>query len=124
ILTVSRATADRLEVHGIGRNRMVVIPHGLTPLPAPAPLEAIDARLVTGPYVLAVGETSPRKGYMTLLRAFARMHLDNLNLVIAGPDAGDEQRIQNAITELGLERKVIRLRAVNDHALAGLYRRA
>ena len=125
VIASSQTTADRLVARGVDRERITVVPLGLTPLPEQEAVSAdADGRLIRGPYLLAVGETSPRKGYITLLRALARRSADNPRLVIVGPAAGDELPIRDAIGELQLEDRVVRLGSVEDSMLAGLYRGA
>jgi glycosyltransferase involved in cell wall biosynthesis len=116
IAAVSASTADELANLGIAADRIVVTPLGLTPLPEPV---ASPDRPEPG-YVLAVGETSPRKRYPTLLRALAQLD-GQLRLVMAGPPGGDEQRIQKLVAELGLTSRVQRFGAVSDASLSGLY---
>jgi glycosyltransferase involved in cell wall biosynthesis len=71
-------------------------------------------------YVLTVGETSPRKGYGVLLHALARIG-PGVQLVMAGPPAGDEQRLRSLADTLQIAPRISRLGAVTDAALAGLY---
>jgi glycosyltransferase involved in cell wall biosynthesis len=120
IVTVSAATADDLVQLGIPADRIVVAPLGLTPLPDPAP-PARSPR--DGDYLLTVGETSPRKRYHVLLQAMTRLR-DGPRLVMVGPPAGDEERLQALIVELGLTQRVTRLGAVSDAELSWLYRHA
>jgi glycosyltransferase involved in cell wall biosynthesis len=116
VLAVSSATAEDLVAAGVPAQRIVVAPHGLTPLADPSP----------GPghpppgYLLTVGETSPRKGYPRLLEALARLY-DRPRLVMAGPSAGDEARVRGLLGTLGLASAVTRLGAVSEPALAALY---
>jgi glycosyltransferase involved in cell wall biosynthesis len=125
VVASSQATADRLVARGVDQDRIKVVPLGLTPLPeAEASPAGADGRLARGSYLLAVGETSPRKGYVTLLRALARRSANGPLLVIAGPAGGDEPRIRRAIDELQLQDRVVRLGPVKDSILAGLYRGA
>ena len=121
IVSVSRATADDLVQLGIPAERVVVAPPGLTRLPEPAPpLAGLDGR---GGYLLTVGETSPRKGYGTLVGALARLDRGPA-LVMAGPPAGDERRLRSLIASFGLGPRVTRLGPVTDAVLARLYRDA
>lgn len=118
IVTVSAATADDLAHLGVPAERLVVAPLGLTPLPGPdSPVSE------AGTFLLTVGETSPRKDYAVVVRALARLD-PSIELVIAGPPAGDEGRLCSIIEALGLQSRVRRLGAVSDAALAGLYRSA
>ena len=123
VVASSQATADRLVARGVDHDRITVVPLGLTPLPDTPPAGA-DGQLVRGPYLLAVGETTFRKGYVTLLRALARKGVDGPLLVIAGPAGNDEPSIQREIGVLHLEDRVVRLGRVDDSVLAALYRGA
>ncbi|HEY1593547.1 MAG TPA: glycosyltransferase family 1 protein [Solirubrobacteraceae bacterium] len=118
IVAVSQATADDLIHLGVAPERVVVARLGVTPLPAPeaSPLGSAPA----GGYLLTVGETSPRKGYPLLLEALSAVRT-SVELVIAGPPAGDEERINTLIGELGLASRVHRVGAVTDGGLARLY---
>jgi glycosyltransferase involved in cell wall biosynthesis len=120
IVTVSRATADDLVELGIPAARLVVAHPGRTELP---PESAAPPGLPAGPYLLTVGETSPRKGYPVLLRALARLGGD-LPLVMAGPPAGDEECVRALAETPALRPRVRRLGAVGDATLAALYRGA
>jgi glycosyltransferase involved in cell wall biosynthesis len=120
IVTVSRATADDLAQLGIAPERLVVAPLGLTPLPeAAAPHDGQRA----GRFLLSVGETSARKDYAVILRALTGLD-PGLGMVLAGPPAGDEQRLRSLIAARGLGSRVTRMGAVSDAVLAGLYRDA
>jgi glycosyltransferase involved in cell wall biosynthesis len=121
ILTVSQATADDLVQVGVRPERIVVAPLGLSSLPQAA-AGRLTAERKRG-YILTVGESSPRKRYDVVLRALTRVDRD-LELVMAGPPAADEERLRSLVRALGLGRRVRRLGAVSDAALAGLYRDA
>ena len=116
IVTVSQATADDLVHVGVESERLVVAPLGVTPLPPPP----TDDESVEAGYLLTVGETSPRKGYSVLLGALARLG-GVRRLVIAGPPAGDEARLQSQAAALGIASRIRRVGPVGDAALAGLY---
>jgi glycosyltransferase involved in cell wall biosynthesis len=94
----------------------VVTPLGVSPLAEPAP----ETERPAPGYLLTVGETSPRKDYGTLLRAMSRLDRD-ARLVMAGPPAGDEERLRSLIATLGVTSRVTRLGAVSDSLLSGLY---
>jgi glycosyltransferase involved in cell wall biosynthesis len=121
ILTVSQATADDLVHFGVRPERIVVAPLGLSSLPQAA-ATGLTAERKRG-YLLTVGESSPRKRYDVVLRALSRVDRD-LELVMAGPPAADEERLRSLVGALGLGSRVRRLGAVPDAALAGLYRDA
>jgi glycosyltransferase involved in cell wall biosynthesis len=120
IVTVSQATADDLAHLGVATDRIVVAPLGVKPLSERAEQDPPPTQ--GRPYVLTVGESSPRKGYPVLLEALARV--ENLDLVMAGPPAGDEPRVRSLIDRLQLRERVRRLGAVSDTELASLYRGA
>ena len=118
VAAVSRTTADELVRFGVPAQRIVVSPLGTTFLSA-------DRRAGAGgppvrPYVLAVGETSPRKRHAVLLGAMARLR-DELDLVVVGPAGTEEDTLEKLIIELGLTDRVRRLRFADDAALGVLY---
>jgi glycosyltransferase involved in cell wall biosynthesis len=115
VLAVSEATARDLIELGVPAARLVVAPLGVTPMPAAEALDGLPAR-----YVLTVGETSPRKGYGVLLEALSRIG-PGVELVMAGPPAGDEQRLRSLAEQLHVAPRVTRLGAVTDAQLAGVY---
>jgi glycosyltransferase involved in cell wall biosynthesis len=118
IVSNSYATAAALARHGIDGHRIVVSQLGLSPLPPPAD------HGVSGPFVLAVGELSGRKGHTCLLEAFASARLRPVRLVLAGPDAGQGRRLAELAASLGIADRCVRLGRVSDAVLAGLYRDA
>ncbi len=123
IVSVSRATADDLLHLGVSADQIVVAPLGVTSLEdAQRPDHAEAAGRDTEPYLLTVGESSPRKGYGVLLRALAR--LDGLRLIMVGPPAGAESQLRTLAATLGVSDRVTRLGSVRDQQLADLYRRA
>ena len=121
VLAVSEATARDIVDLGVDPGRVVVTPLGVSPLPEPTPLP--EALRPSGPYLLTVGETAPRKGYRVLIRALARVEQD-LELVMVGPAGRDEEPLRRLAVELGVEHRLRRLGTVNDGALASLYRGA
>jgi glycosyltransferase involved in cell wall biosynthesis len=118
VISNSRATAGALVRHGVDKERIVVGQLGLTPLP---PAEGLG---LPRPFLLAVGELSPRKGHRDLLRAFSDAQLGPTLLVLAGPDAGEGEHLKGLARALGIEQRVAMLGRVTDAVLAGLYRDA
>jgi glycosyltransferase involved in cell wall biosynthesis len=119
VVAVSRATADRLEVHGVNPDRIVVAPNGATRLPVPDP-----SCVPVGPYFLAVGSVTPRKGFETLVEAFARASLpDDVRLVLAGSDGWAAADVHAAIDRHRGPGRVICTGRVTDAQLAALYDR-
>jgi glycosyltransferase involved in cell wall biosynthesis len=117
IVATCEATADEIaRVAPFPRDRIVVAPLGVTPLPAASGVSAPD-----GPYLLAVSSMTPRKGLDVLARAIARLGTDCPRVLIAGVDywGADEQR--RAIDEADRHGKIELLGRVEDGALGALY---
>lgn len=121
VVTVSQSTADELARLGARAERVVVTPLGVTALPQAeqGAVQDTPAR----PYVLLVGETSPRKRHSVVVRAFAALKGD-LDLVIVGPPGGEERLLQSLIAELGISARVRRLAWVGEAELSALYKAA
>jgi glycosyltransferase involved in cell wall biosynthesis len=117
VLAVSASTAAALRDRGVDAARIVVAPNGLTPLPRP------DRSIVPQhPYLLAVGSLTPRKGFETLVAAFARAALpDDVRLVLAGPQGWDARRVLAAIDRHDVSQRVSCTGPVSDAQLAALY---
>jgi glycosyltransferase involved in cell wall biosynthesis len=126
ILAVSQTTADALMARGVDTAKIFVTLNGATPFREAESTPSVDTTGLPEPgsYLLAVGETSARKGYPTLLRALAQLGGVAPRLVVVGPAGGDEARIRDLIAELDLRHCVVRFGAVNDEELAHLYRGA
>jgi glycosyltransferase involved in cell wall biosynthesis len=119
VVTVSASTADDLGYTGFPADRIVVAPLGVTPLRESGP---IPTGLSDG-YLLTVGETSPRKRYGVVLGAIAQL-ADDTRLAMAGPPAGDDERLRTLVASLDLGGRVSFLGAVSEPTLAGLYQHA
>jgi glycosyltransferase involved in cell wall biosynthesis len=119
VCAVSQATADALCARGVDPDRVVVTPNGVRPLPPP------DESLVPGtPFLLAVGTLTPRKGFETLVAAFARARAtlgDDVRLVLAGPMSFDGSTVGDAVHRHGLADRVVSTGRVTDAQLAALY---
>lgn len=100
VIAPSQQTADDCVTHGLDRDRVRVVPHGVR-------VPAVDAEAVSGwrrrhgvpgPYVLWTGTREPRKNLPGLLNAhrLLRAARPELDLVLVGPagwgDAGAEPR--------------------------------
>jgi glycosyltransferase involved in cell wall biosynthesis len=114
VLAISEATARDLGRHGIDRARVVVTPLGRQGLGPPAPSTVHD-----GPFLLAVGEQTPRKDLGTLLRAFARVPMAP-TLIHAGPPGSDSGRLEALVNELGIAPRVRFMGFVDPPVLARL----
>lgn len=115
VIADCHATAAEIaEATGRPRDDVVVAPPGalLTPGASLAPP-------VAPPYVLAVGDVTPRKGLATLASALARVS-DAPPLVIAGPDGWRADDVRAEVSSALGDRATF-LGWVEDAALASLY---
>jgi glycosyltransferase involved in cell wall biosynthesis len=114
------STADELAaVAGIARSRIVIARPGRAALPLPS-----DCPIVEGPYILAVGGITPRKGYDVLAAAVARLGPSCPAVVVAGADWWGADDVRRQIADLDRHRRIELLGGVDDEALATLYRHA
>ena len=127
----SESTRADLERHGLVRpDRMTVVPIGVHPSCTPIPDSSADATAaslageLTGPELLHVGSTIPRKRVDTLLDLLSRVAAarpDVRLLRVGGPfTAEQDERIE----ALGLRRHIRVLPFIERPVLAALYRRA
>lgn len=127
IAAVSAFTADQTsELLGFPRERIVVVPHGVDPLP-----EFLDSALqqfrhaqgLHRPFLLNVGALQERKNIVRLVEAFERLP-DDLLLVLAGSTGYGGERIGARIAASPARERIIQLGYVDDAAKAKLYRTA
>jgi glycosyltransferase involved in cell wall biosynthesis len=120
VVTTCEATAQEISrVAGISRTRIVVAP--------PGPGKAAVAGSATHPeqpYVLAVGQITPRKGLDVLAAATALLGVRCPRVLVAGPDWWRSREVREAIAEHDLHGRVQLLGPVDDAKLASLYRGA
>jgi glycosyltransferase involved in cell wall biosynthesis len=128
IVAVSWCTAtDLQDLLDIPAERIAVIPEGVGSAFKPVD-EARKTRAelelygITGPYVLAVGTLEPRKNYVRLFRAYARLMETGYRgqLVVAGRRGWLYEPILAAIRELRLGER-IRIIRPQDRDLPTLY---
>jgi glycosyltransferase involved in cell wall biosynthesis len=122
---------DLIEVYRVPREKIQVLYSGVDARFCPAVSEDSQARvraLTRGkPYLLAVGTLQPRKNYVRLLEAFARLisHLQasssNLQLVIAGGRGWMYDDVYAAVAHLGLRERVLLTDFIPDDDLPALY---
>jgi glycosyltransferase involved in cell wall biosynthesis len=133
IVCGSQATRDALLASGIfDHARLAVVPYGLHPSCTPRPDPRADemaftylgAPDFTGPEILHVGSTVPRKRIDVLLAVVAtlRKRSPSLRLIRVGGEFTREQCRQ--VARLGLERHVTVLPFLERRVLAAVYRRA
>lgn len=128
VCTISRAVATELVAHyGRLTEDQVVVAY---PGPNPDLLNA-DPRPdggIDGPFALMVGTIEPRKNHLTILRALAghvrQRPTSPLRLVLAGSLGWRYRSTLQALAELGLGSRVIRLGAVDASTLKWLYHNA
>lgn len=117
VVTTCEATARELaDVAKIPRERVVVAPpgafrHGGAAVPSP----------VDEPYVLAVGQVTPRKGLDVLARAASLLGKRAPRIVVAGPDWWKADEVRAQVADLDPGRRVRLLGAVDDATLRALY---
>ncbi len=79
------------------------------------------------PYLLSVSTVQPRKNYVRLIKAFARLITDlpsEICLVIAGGNGWMYEKVYRTVEELGLQDRVSMLGFTPDEDLVSLYRMA
>jgi glycosyltransferase involved in cell wall biosynthesis len=131
IACVSQATHDQIaQLSLVPPNRVVTIPNGIAPefsaQADPDADRAIEARLgpPSGPELLHVGSTIPRKRIDLLLRIVAALaeRWPDVRLVKVGTDFTSAQ--SDLATELGLAGRIVRLANLSRAELAATYRRS
>ena len=105
IVAVSENTArDVVDVFGVDRSRIEVVPHGVAPAFQPIrgeELAAARARLnLPERFILFVGTIEPRKNLETLLEAWAMMR-DRPDLVVVGSFGWHYEAIRERLGRLG-----------------------
>lgn len=92
VLVPSEATAGECEEAGIGRDRIRIVPWGVTIHPVDDAQRA-EVRARHGldrPYVLFVGTVEPRKNLPRLVEAMARLDAPDVELVLVGGEGWNE----------------------------------
>ncbi|MEP6909254.1 MAG: glycosyltransferase family 1 protein [Actinomycetota bacterium] len=119
VVTTCEATADEIvRLAGIPRERIVIARPGVLPPHGDAPIP------VEPPFILAVGQVTPRKGFDVIAEAAARLGERCPPVVLAGPDWWRSEDIRGRIAELDVHQRVRLLGPVDDSTLAALYRAA
>jgi glycosyltransferase involved in cell wall biosynthesis len=107
--TGAHSVADEIVDHfGADRERVVVIPPGLNPIPPAA------TQRTGRPYVLGLGTTEPRKDFPSLVAAFAQLAPSDVELRIAGPPGWAEGDLEKAIDRSPARDRIRRLGWVED----------
>jgi glycosyltransferase involved in cell wall biosynthesis len=127
LLVPSQAAADDIVEHyRVDASRIRVVPLGVADTFRQATAgDVARVRRALGldrPYVLYVGADAPRKNLRRLVAAKASdRRLDDLDLVIAGPAASAQARLDASAAALGLPRPIRWLSVVRSADLPGLY---
>lgn len=138
MICVSQATADAVEDYALAnfntsvKERIHVIYEGVDQVffNTPEKYKITDLKLVDSlidqPFVLTVGQISPRKNLQTVLEAFNKLkdELPNLQLITVGGNGWDYNKVKEQVNTLGLENRVHFLGYVSDNLLRFLYRKA
>lgn len=98
--------------HGADADRVIVVPHGLRPAPAPDPHDGVDGY---DRYLVTVGRTERRKRVPAIVEMLGHLP-DDIALVIAGPIGNDEARVSAAVRRLADPDRVVRVTAATDPA--------
>jgi glycosyltransferase involved in cell wall biosynthesis len=92
ILAVSDAERRQIHALGIQDSRITVLPNPVDEREFEPPPDGMRFReqhgLGDAPVVLLLAKLTPRKGALTLLRAFAKLDSPDVRLVLAGSDMG------------------------------------
>lgn len=123
IVVPSLAVADDLAgVFPAVSDRLTVIPHGVTALPAPT--DAADRRRrlgLPGQYVTAVATLEPRKGLDVLVEAVAHPDAGDTGLVVVGPTGWGEVDLGALARAAGLSAdRVVATGRIDDADLAAV----
>lgn len=127
IVAVSSFTADQTtELLGFPREQIVVVPHGVEPVPEfdTAALRSFRQSLgLDRPFLLNVGAVQERKNVRRLVEAFERLPSD-LILVLAGSAGYGAEAIAASIKTSPARDRIVQLGYVDAETKAKLYRTA
>lgn len=130
VITVSHAMRKELEAF-FPKARVSVLYNGIDVEAFRATPDGTEAMVraeldLPGPFLLSVGHFEPRKNYLTLLDAVARLKVrgEAIRLVIVGNDSGTRRDVEERAAALGLSEQVRLLSGLRDETLRALYRLA
>lgn len=123
VVSVSENTArDIVDIFGIDRSRIEVVPHGVSPKFRPMSAEELaDARArlkLPERFILFVGTIEPRKNLETLLEAWAMMR-DRPDLVVVGSWGWSYEPIEERMARMGP--RLHHLESVDPEELPAIY---
>jgi glycosyltransferase involved in cell wall biosynthesis len=110
LIAISDAVRDFLASVGLPREKLITVRYGLDAVPGSPSEVTPEAAGVppAAPLVLAIGRLTPQKDHPTLLRAFARVHRERPEAVLAILGIGPlETETRALVTELGLDGAVL-----------------
>jgi glycosyltransferase involved in cell wall biosynthesis len=112
IFALTEVEALQLVRRGVERDKIAIIPNAVDPEdfsdPPPKGCFKSFIGLKDEEVILYLGRISPLKGLGTLVRAFSLLKgPNNFKLVLAGPDDGIKDSLQQVIKKLKLEGKVL-----------------
>ncbi len=125
VISISKATTDMLLTLGVDKNRILLIPPGISPekLPSNTPDNELSKfGLSQKQYILTLCRLVKRKGVDLAIRAFAEIadEFPNLFFVIAG-DGPESPDLKALSDKLGLAEQVIFMGKVNDLTKQALF---
>jgi glycosyltransferase involved in cell wall biosynthesis len=126
ILTISTCSKEEISKDlGVGRDRIFIVPPGLSPTLRPPDAQAIEAaRKACGldaPYLLFVATLEPRKNISFLVDVFDALESFDGDLVLAGKPGWKVEPILDHIEASNRRTRIRRLDFVDDAHLPGLY---
>ena len=138
MICVSQCTADAVEFFAMEQfgisveDRIHVIHEGVDEVFFEKPnIKAIPdfhtvSSLLKAPFILAVGQISPRKNLQSVLEAFVLIKddLPDLQIIMVGGNGWDSSKVRHKVIELDLDDRVHFLGYVSDELLRFLYRNA
>jgi glycosyltransferase involved in cell wall biosynthesis len=127
LVCVSTATQSRMLAYvPSARNRSVVIPLAASPSLLAVEPEPVPALIAGRPFVLAVGDGSPRKNLRLLLEAWpaVRTAVPEAMLVFAGPPGRGKPEGTDEMRALERAGELVRLGLVSDAQLRWCYQHA
>ena len=128
IIAVSNQTAqDLVAEFPESKDKIRVIPLGISTLPAPRGRDAVEALGLRDPYILFVGTLEPRKNLQRLIEAYAALPEEQRRghvLAVAGGRGWGDVDLPGLIGRLGLEGRVHILGYLDETLLSTLYAHA
>lgn len=128
VIVPSAFVRDRL-VQAVGADpaSISVVPWPLPPHPDPAPIQNLRARHgIIGQIVLLPASTRPQEEHLVAVRAMRHLSARHkeTTLVLIGGEGPAEHQVQDAIRELHLEERVVRLAGVSEAVRSALFENA